>query len=376
MSAIIGSKKIDFSDEQSMLLDVAREFVKDKSPGSQVRRLLESEEGFSEPVWQELVDLGWTGINLPESVGGSGLGIGPLIPVIESMGKGLMGTPLVSTVLASELIRRAGGIAEEDVLEEISGGVAATVAYLDHSDWGGANSGVTVAEDGVLSGRKFMVPDAAHAAWIAVVGANSRGESVVALVAGSDVSAQVQEPHALIDLTKRATTIDFTGIKASRVLSSEKVGPAVRDYLLIGALLTAAEAVGSTSACLSGIVDYLKTRKQFGKLIGSFQALKHPTVDIYVGMEQARSLVYHASSEIGEGPLSPDAEVACRMAKAQASDTIQYAGDRSVQFHGGFGFTWECDSSLFIRRAAWSQQQFGDAMHHRKRLAPLLLDTE
>ena len=122
-------------------------------------------------------------------------------------------------------------------------------------------------------------------------------------------------------------------------------------------------------------MDYLKTRKQFGKLIGSFQALKHPTVDIYVGMEHSRSLVYHASSEIDDGPLSAEAEVACRMAKAKASDTIQYAGDRSVQFHGGFGFTWECDSSLFIRRAAWSQQQFGDAMHHRKRLAPLLLDA-
>ena len=118
MSAIIGSKKIDFSEEQGMLLDVAREFVKDKSPGSEVRKLLESEAGFSEPVWQELVDLGWTGINLPESVGGSGLGIAALIPVVESMGKGLMGTPLVSTVLAAELIRRAGGIAEEDVLED------------------------------------------------------------------------------------------------------------------------------------------------------------------------------------------------------------------------------------------------------------------
>ena len=101
MSAIIGSKKIDFSEEQGMLLDVAREFVKDKSPGSEVRKLLESEAGFSEPVWQELVDLGWTGINLPESVGGSGLGIAALIPVVESMGKGLMGTPLVSTVLAA-----------------------------------------------------------------------------------------------------------------------------------------------------------------------------------------------------------------------------------------------------------------------------------
>ena len=187
MSAVIGSKKINFSEEQGMLLDVAREFVKDKSPGSEVRKFLESEQGFSEPVWQELVDLGWTGINLPESVGGSGLGIAALIPVVESMGKGLMGTPLVSTVLAAELIRRAGGIAEEDVLEDISGGCAATVAYLDRGDWGAVNTGVSVDAKGVLSGSKFMVPDAAQAAWIAVVGANEASEPVVALVSGDDI---------------------------------------------------------------------------------------------------------------------------------------------------------------------------------------------
>ena len=229
MSAIIGSKKIDFSEEQGMLLDVAREFVKDKSPGSEVRKLLESEAGFSEPVWQELVDLGWTGINLPESVGGSGLGIAALIPVVESMGKGLMGTPLVSTVLAAELIRRAGGIAEEDVLEDISGGCAATVAYLDGSDWGATNTGVSVDANGVLSGSKFMVPDAAQATWIAVVGSDAAGDAVVALVAGRDVAAQAQASHALIDLTKRASTLDFTGVKAQRVLSGDNVASAIRD---------------------------------------------------------------------------------------------------------------------------------------------------
>ena len=201
MSAIIGSKKIDFSEEQGMLLDVAREFVKDKSPGSEVRKLLESEAGFSEPVWQELVDLGWTGINLPESVGGSGLGIAALIPVVESMGKGLMGTPLVSTVLAAELIRRAGGIAEEDVLEDISGGCAATVAYLDGSDWGGTNTGVSVDDNGVLSGSKFMVPDAAQATWIAVVGSDAAGNTVIALVAGSDVAGQARASHAPVSYT-------------------------------------------------------------------------------------------------------------------------------------------------------------------------------
>jgi alkylation response protein AidB-like acyl-CoA dehydrogenase len=122
-------------------------------------------------------------------------------------------------------------------------------------------------------------------------------------------------------------------------------------------------------------VEYLKTRKQFGRLIGSYQALKHPMVELLCSVDAARSFIYHAATLVGPGPLETDAEIACRMAKAQASDTLKFAGDRAVQFHGGMGFTYECDAQLYIRRAQWSQQVFGDAYHHRKRLAPLLLDT-
>jgi alkylation response protein AidB-like acyl-CoA dehydrogenase len=120
-------------------------------------------------------------------------------------------------------------------------------------------------------------------------------------------------------------------------------------------------------------VEYLKIRKQFGKLIGSYQALKHPTVDILTATDSARSFIYHAATIVGDGALDSDAEIACRMAKAHACQTLLYAGDRAVQFHGGMGFTYECDAQLYIRRAQWSQQQFGDAQHHRKRLASLLL---
>ena len=150
---------------------------------------------------------------------------------------------------------------------------------------------------------------------------------------------------------------------------------ALRDFRLLGALLLAAESTGSCGSCLDTVVDYLKTRKQFGKLIGSYQALKHPTVDILTAVDSCRSFIYHAASLVTEEPLDKDAEIACRMAKAQATDTLLYAGDRAVQFHGGMGFTYECDAQLYIRRAQWAQQQFGDAQHHRKRLASLLLDS-
>ena len=104
------------------------------------------------------------------------------------------------------------------------------------------------------------------------------------------------------------------------------------------------------------------------------QALKHPAVEILTQVDASRSFIYHAATLVGEDPLDRDAEIACRMAKAQATETLRYAGDRAVQFHGGMGFTYECDAQLYIRRAQWSQQQFGDAQHHRKRLAKLLLD--
>ena len=118
------------------------------------------------------------------------------------------------------------------------------------------------------------------------------------------------------------------------------------------------------------LVEYLNTRTAFGRKIGSYQGLKHPTVDILVGLERSRSHVYHAASLLDAGE---DPEVAIRMAKAEASDSFAFAGDRAIQFHGGFGFTWECDAQLFLRRALWCQYAYGDALHHRKHLARLLL---
>jgi alkylation response protein AidB-like acyl-CoA dehydrogenase len=123
-------------------------------------------------------------------------------------------------------------------------------------------------------------------------------------------------------------------------------------------------------------VDYLKTRKQFGKLIGSYQALKHPSVDILCAIESSKSLIYQAATELHAGALSRDARIACHMAKSKASETLVFAGDRAVQFHGGMGFTYECDAQLYLRRGLWAQQAFGDPMHHRKRLAQLILDDE
>jgi len=209
-----------------------------------------------------------------------------------------------------------------------------------------------------------------------LVGVSLDGESRLVLLERDQLTADALQAHTLIDETKRACRLRLDGITvpATALLVPEATPAALHDVALIGALLVAAESTGATAACLDTVVDYLKTRKQFGKLIGSYQALKHPTVDVLCAMDDARSFIYHAASLVGDAALDADAEIACRMAKAQATDALEYAADRAVQFHGGMGFTYECDAQLYIRRAQWARPQFGDAYHHRKRLAGLLLD--
>ena len=217
----------------------------------------------------------------------------------------------------------------------------------------------------------------AHAARLFIVSVSHKGAAALAIVDAEQLAPTALQANTLIDQTKRAATVDFSGVEvdANNIVTGDKVASALRDIRLLGALLVAAEATGSSGACLDTIVEYLTTRKQFGKLIGSYQALKHPTVEILTATDSARSFIYHAATMVaGDAELDRDAEIACRMAKAHASETLLYASDRAVQFHGGMGFTYECDAQLYIRRAQWSQQQFGDAQHHRKRLAALLLD--
>ncbi|MEQ9393919.1 acyl-CoA dehydrogenase family protein [Haliea sp.] len=374
--SVIGSTALSFSEDQAMILDVARSFCRDQSTIPAVRALLESATGFDPAVWQQMVDMGWPGMALPEAVGGSGLGVAAVVPVMEAMGRSLLGGPLLSSVLAGQLLLRSvAEPAQETLLAALAAGAPATVGLLDNHDWGARQIRCELGVDGVLQGAKQQVMDAAVAEWFVVV-AQQAGEPVLALVAAADVPAAARREHTLIDCTRRAQAIDFSGIKVAEdaVVRGPRVASGLRDLRLLGALLVAAEAGGSAAACLDNTVEYLKTRKQFGKLIGSYQALKHPCVDILVGVDSTRSFVYHAATLLGEDALDRDAEIACRMAKAQATETLKYAGDRAIQFHGGMGFTWECDAQLYVRRAQWSQQAYGDAQHHRKQLAHLLLD--
>ena len=372
---------LSFSDEQAMLLDSAKSFCGDKSDINAVRSLLKSDSGHNPEVWREMVALGWTGIAIPEQYGGFDMGLGSTVPVIESMGRHLLGTAFITSTLAAQAILRGGSEAQrQQWLPKVVEGTVGSMALLDNEDWGAKLCGVTanLSDSGIaLLGKKLLVADATVADFF-VVSINHNGNPALAIVDASQLAEGAITANTLIDETKRAATVDFTGVTISPDALLPHSEQALKDVRLIGALLIAAEATGTSAATLDCIVSYLTSRIQFGRLIGSYQSLKHPTVEILLQMDSSRSLIYHAATLLDDGPdkgpVEADTEIACRMAKAQATETLLFAGDRAVQFHGGMGFTYDCDAMLYIRRAQWAQHQYGDAQHHRLHLARLLLD--
>jgi acyl-CoA dehydrogenase len=198
------------------------------------------------------------------------------------------------------------------------------------------------------------------------------GRPALLAVSRDAIPAGARRREIIIDETRRSFSLDLTGVRtpAHMLLAPDRTTETLAHIERAACLLSAAEQVGGAHAAIDLIVDYLNTRKQFGRLIGSYQALKHPTVEAYVKYEQARSHLYsaaHCFSEQGAG------EIAVRMAKVTAEQAFSFASDRAIQFHGGFGFTYDCDAQLYRRRAIWHAATTGDASWHRRRLADLVL---
>ncbi len=369
--------RIGFSEEQADLLEAAERFCRERSPVDKVRKLMEDEMGHDARVWEEIAALGWLGVAIPEEYGGAGLSLAEATPIVEQMGRRLMAGPYASTVLAGEALMAAGTSAQKrDCLPKIVAGEAASLALAEESGaWDLEAIGAQAARQGdaiLLSGRKRFVADAAVARRL-IVSVMHDGAPALALVEKSDLPDGALRRETIIDETRRSfeLTLDGIAIPATALLDREKTRAALAHIHLAANLLSAAEMTGGTQAVIDYTVDYLKTRKQFGKLIGAYQALKHPTVDAFVMYEQARSHLYsaaHSFNEQGSG------EIATRMAKAQAEAAYAYASDRAIQFHGGFGFTYDCDAQLYRRRAIWHASQYGDAAFHRRKLAALLLN--
>jgi acyl-CoA dehydrogenase len=371
------SNIIKFTEEQSMLLDTAMDFCEKNSPINLVRSRIEDDHSLPSNLWHSMVELGWTGITIPESYGGLGLGFSDLVPVLEAMGRNLMSTPLAWSAIAANTLVEAGSEQQKSHwLPKLTAGTIATMALVEtDGSWvltEPTAKGVIEGETMSLSGTKCFVHDATISDLM-IVSVQINGEARLALIETSAIPSTALVREVVIDETRRCYQLTLDGIE----IPAEQLLPKTcfDEIEQAAILLLSAEMAGGHASTLNLIIDYLKTRKQFDRYIGSYQALKHPTVDVLIGLEASRSHLYHAATMLDAGKDEEKA-VALSMLKAVASEGFAFAGDRAIQFHGGFGFTYECDAQLFLRRALWCQHQFGDETHHRTCLASLLLDEE
>ena len=378
MSAYIGpgiNPQIGLSEEQAQLIDVAAAFCRDKSPIDKVRALLEDETGYDESVWQEIAELGWTGIGIPEAFGGIGLSMAEIVPLVEYMGRALMRTPYVASVIAAQALLKGGTQAQkEKLLPLLAGGKVAVLANCeDHADWNMENIACTATAEGdtlKLSGTKYLVPHAREADY-ALVSVAYEGAPALVIVEAAQLDGAQLMREKIIDDTHRSYKLKLDGLEIAKdaLMDVGLASETLAHIELTASLLLAADMCGGAYACIDYTLGYLKTRKQFGKLIGSYQSLKHTIVDAHQAYERARSHLYSAAFLFGQ---QGEGEVAVRMAKAEAGDAMSFAADRSIQFHGGFGFTYDCDAQLYRRRAIMGCALHGDARYHRRKLADLM----
>jgi alkylation response protein AidB-like acyl-CoA dehydrogenase len=287
-----------------------------------------------------------------------------------------MATPLVGSALVAHAVTLAGSDEQKQRwLPQIAGGSVATLALLEaDGSWVLDKPAAAAEVKGAelhLTGTKCFVQDA-NLASLLLVSVLIAGQARLVLLERSMMPNTALVREVVIDDTRRCFQLNLDGI----TVPVEQLLPqtCLLEIEQAAMLLLSAEMAGGHASVLNLVVDYLKTRKQFDQYIGSYQALKHPTVDILIGLEASRSHLYHAATMI-DGDDQHQKEIAVRMAKAVASEGFAFAGDRAIQFHGGFGFTYECDAQLYLRRALYCQYQFGDERYQRTLLAPLLLDA-
>jgi acyl-CoA dehydrogenase len=358
------------------LFEVATSFAQDKFPLGKARARIAAPEDFDPATWKEMASLGWLGVAVPEEFGGSGLGLAEVVTIVEPLGRVLAGTPLVSTTLAAQALLKAGTAEQKsEWLPKICAGAIATLGLVEpHGDWNLAHLTAKAERNGEfirLSGTKTFVTDAVSAD-LAIVSVSLDGAPALLALDRQSMCRAKCDREIVIDETRRSYRVTLDGISVPKetLLDPSRAAVALKFIDEAACLLLAAEICGGASGALVTIVEYLKTRKQFDRLIGSYQALKHPAVAALMAIDAARSHLYYAAGVSGD---DAESEIAIRMAKALAGDALAFTSDRAIQFHGGFGFTYDCDAQLFRRRGIWCESQNGDAAYQRARLASLIL---
>ena len=365
---------IAFTPEHEELRQVVRRFVEKESTEPVVRALMESERGYESRTWERMAgELSLPGLVVPEQHGGAGLGPVELAIVMEEMGRVLFCAPFLSTAVlaASALVRIADEATQAELLPTIASG--GTIAALAVAEAGGRFEADTVKTTARRDGRGFRLEGTK--AWVVdghvadVLLVSARDEDGLALFrVAADAPGLEREALPALDLTRKLARVTLSGTPATRI-SKGDVAAAIRQVLALAVTALAAEQVGGARRCLDMAVEYAKTRLQFGRAIGSFQAIKHKCADMLVETELARSAAYNAAFVLAAGESDDDVLVAAHMAKSYCSETYFHAAAENIQIHGGMGFTWEHPAHLYFKRARASSVLFGDPIDHRHKLA-------
>jgi len=371
-----------FSEEQEMLRDAAKRFLADNCDTKFVRRMMADGSAHDPDFWQKLVGLGWPGLLIPEQYGGQAGTFLDMTVIAEEAGKALIPGPFFTAAMLGvpTFIEGGSDAQKSEFLPKMAGGkFIATLAIAEAAgrfDAGGIELKATKRGKGYkLSGEKFFVPDAHVADAIIVAARTGRGkgeEGITLLCVPANEKGITVTQLKTVDMTRRMCHVKFDNVAASEVIGAEGKGwSTLRRVLDIATAALSAEMVGTAQKALDISVDYAKTRVQFGKPIGSFQAVKHKCVDMMVAVENARSLTYYACWTVDERVA--EAATAVPMAKAYASDMAKNVTSEAIQVHGGIGFTWEHDMHLYHRRALAGEANLGNAPIHREVVAKSLL---
>jgi len=367
-----------FSEEQEELRRSVRRFLEDKSPISEVRRLMETTEGYDEAVWAQMgKELGLQSLHIPEACGGQGFSFVELVVVLEEMGRALLCAPYFSSVcLAANAIGNAGTEEQRQALLPgiASGEVIATLAFTEPSGkWDASGITMEAATDRHgyrLDGTKMFVLDG-HTANLIVVAARTPGsagtEGLSLFTVDATTSGLTSTPLRTMDQTRKQAKLEFSGVSAQLLGQPEAGWAALSKTLDRAAVCLAAEQVGGAQRCLEMAVEYAKVRIQFGRPIGSFQAIKHKCADMLLEVESSKSAAYYAGWAAAED--NDELPVVASLAKAYCSEAYFHTAAENIQIHGGIGFTWEHDAHLYFKRAKSSEILFGDPTYHRELLA-------
>ncbi len=381
-------KDFGFGSEEQMLRDSARKFLKDNSPIEKLRALVAKDHklayespvqplAWDERIWKQMVELGWTALAVPESAGGVGMKTIAVAALAEEVGRAALPSPLIATLITTAVLSRADGAAAEACLERIVAGDAASFAGpgADGSWLPDATAiAVTTAGDGAtLNGTAPFVQDARKAAFFVVAARDAQGVGLYAVAA--DAPGVTIHPDRVVDLTRDQAHVEFDDVKVDRAGIVASTGGGAGEKAVAAALpsiltIVAADLCGAAEWQLQTTAEYARVRTQFDRLIGFFQAVKHPIVNVMIDVDRARSLTYAAACAIDTDPA--DALRLARMAKAAASDAAAFASSRSIQLHGGIGFTWECDVHIYVKRQKHNQFYFGDGAYQRAKIAELI----